>query len=374
MVKIEKQKIVYKNKKIYPAFPSMITLNNGNFFVSFRYAPTEEEGYSHLHSLSKIKTLELDNDFKVVREFDLCDDDEAAKQDTGFFRLSEQQILAYYFRYSFHPECEKALFEKSGNTYIHSENKKTIASLDGVGLSISEDFGQTFSLYRIMTLDGHSKHFAIRGSMCRVGEKILASVYAYKSKNKYQCIIVESENGLNWKKRSLLCQTAVCGDKRIEYVEPSLCYIENHNIIVAFIRSHVTNKGETNVYTSLAFSYDEGVSFTKPILTNIEGHPMHPLVVGDKIALIYGYRKQPYGVRMVVLDAYELIRSKCIDNIDNNNSSEVVAETIIEDKMISGDCGYPWALYDEKSNSVVCCYYGAYKDNVRLIKAVRLAL
>ncbi len=362
-MKILKTKIIYKNKKIYPAFPSMIALENGNFLVAFRYAPIEEKGYSHLHSLSKIKTLELDNDFKVVREFDLCEEDEAAKQDTGFFRISDNQILAYYFRYSFHPECELPLFEKSGNTYIHAKNKNTIASLDGVGLSMSVDGGQTFSPYKLMTLDGHSKHFAIRGSMCRVGDKILACVYAYKSKNKYQCIIVESVDGINWENKSLLCQTVIKGDKRIEYVEPSLCYIEKHDMVVAFIRTHVTVGNDTEVCTSLAFSYDFGSSFTKPRLTKVIGHPMQPVIAGDKIALIYGYREPPYGVQMIVLDIDEFLKTRKIDELE---------KVVLEDKLTSADCGYPWALFEEKT--IVCCYYGIAKDGFQQIKVVRFAL
>ncbi len=362
---MKKSKIIYKNKKIYSAFPSIVTLENGNFLVAFRYAPTEEEGYSHIHSLSKIKTLEINSKLNVIREFDLCEDDEAAKQDMGFFRISDGQILAYYFRYTFHPECEQPLFEKSGNTYIHGKNKNIIASLDGVGLSMSYDNGQTFSPYGLMTLDGHSKHFAIRGSMCRVGEKILGSVYAYKSKNKYQCIIVESTDGLAWQKTNLLCQTVVRGDRRIEYVEPSLCYIQKHNTLVAFIRTHIISGDDTEVYTSLAFSYDFGQNFTKPILTNLKGHPVHPLLVNNRLVLIYGHREPPFGVRMQVLNVDEFVRDKTLDTSD---------EIILEDKMISGDCGYPWAVYDEICDSIVCCYYGAFKDELRCIKALKITL
>ncbi len=163
----------------------------------------------------------------------------------------------------------------------------------------------------------------------------------------------------------MLCETAIKGGKRIEYVEPSLCYIVAHNVLVAFIRTHITIGENTDIYTSLAFSYDKGESFTKPIPTSVKGHPMHPILIGDRLVLIYGYREEPFGVRMIVLDVDEFIRRKTIDT-DN--------EIILEDKMTSGDCGYPWALYDEKAGGIVCCYYGAFKDGVRSIKMLRFAL
>ena len=361
---IKKSKIVYKNKDIYPAFPSIIDINE-NYLLSFRYAPKEKNNYSHLHSLSKVKVLELDTYFNVKRNFDLAPHDEAAKQDTGFFRISKNKILAYYFRYTFHPACEKYLFEKMNTTFIHDESKDIIASLDGVGLCMSEDNGRTFSNHTLMNIDG-AKHFAIRGSMCFVNGKIFAAIYAYKNKNKYQCYIVESEDGLNWKKKTLLCQTIEHNNKKIEYVEPSLCYIEDKNILVAFIRTHVIGK-TTEISTSIACSYDAGATFTKPIFTGISGYPVAPIILDDKLVFIYGYRNAPYGIRMSSIDYSKLEKI----NSKNNISDIITNEIIIEEKMANGDCGYPWAIHNK--DNIVCAYYGSFNDENRVIKAIKLA-
>ncbi len=70
-MKIVASKIIFKNKLLYPAFPSIISVDNKNFLLAFRVAPKEIQGYSHLHSLSKIKVLEIDSKFNIIREFEL---------------------------------------------------------------------------------------------------------------------------------------------------------------------------------------------------------------------------------------------------------------------------------------------------------------
>ncbi|WP_300717733.1 hypothetical protein [uncultured Brachyspira sp.] len=52
-INILDEAVIFEDKKIYAAFPSIIKLNNNKCLISFRTAPKINKHYSHLHSLSK---------------------------------------------------------------------------------------------------------------------------------------------------------------------------------------------------------------------------------------------------------------------------------------------------------------------------------
>lgn len=282
----------------------------------------------------------------------------AAKQDSVLHRMPNGDILCSYFCYSFHPVCEKALFEKMGRTFILSEKKNTLAFLEGVGVCISKDDGQTFSEASYINIDSFS-HFAVRGSMCSVGKSVYSATYAYKkNKDTYQCHLIKTQDGIKWSKLSLLCETKKTNTKKIQYFEPSLLYIKKTKTIAAFIRTHEITKDKVPGYTSLSYSSDSGKTFSSPVKTPIEGYPLHPLSLSDgRFLLVYGYRKKMFGVRMRFMD-------------EHFNFSD---EIILEDEMYSSDCGYPWAI-ETKNKTALIVYYGHYKNGVRFIKLKESAL
>lgn len=345
------ESIVYKDKNFYPSFPSIVKLNENNYLISFRLAPKLSRGYSHLHSLSKAMLLVFNNG-KVKNIFEIGEDDDAAKQDAQLFRYDEDTILAYYFRYTFHPRISKKLLKNY--TYLEYEN--TIALLSGVGVSISKNNGESFSSPYLIKVND-MKNFAIRGSLCRVDSSILMPIYAYKeNNNKYYSYILSSKDFENWRLKSFLTETEKY-DKvsKREYVEPSLLSYKNN--IFAFIRTHDSNG---NSYISISYSKNKGQTFSKPLRTNILGYPLHPLLLSDnRVFLCYGYRLKPYGVRAIVLDSID-----DLFDIDKINYMVDRAEIIIENKMSSADCGYPWCVED--NGSIVCVYYG-HQRSVRSI-------
>ncbi len=360
-IKILDENILYENKNFYPAFPSIICLKKNKYLVSFRLAPKSEKNYSHLHSLSKAIISVVDKN-KITTMFEIGENDSAAKQDPQLFRVDDKTILAYYFRYTFHPLNEKKLFED----YAFIEYNNTIALVDGIGLCISSNNGKTFSKPNIIKLNNGMKHFAIRGNMIKVGNEILAAIYAYKKtknktnknsrKNKYQCYIIASKDLINWKIKTLLCETEIKNDKKIEYFEPSLINYENN--IIAFIRTHFDNRYG---YTSAAYSNDGGKTFSKPEATNIKGYPLNPLLLKDgKLLLTYGYRLKPYGIRARLLEKIKNIDKNIIEHI--NDSKEIIIDNLIK----NSDCGYPSCI--NYKDNIICVYYGCNgKSKVRKI-------
>ncbi len=310
------------------------------------------------------------NKNKTEKIFEFGEYDEAAKQDAQLFRIDEKTIMAYYFRYTFHPMNEKELFKDY--TFIEYDN--TIALLSGIGICISYDNGKSFSnpyiikINQIGELNKNNiimKHFAVRGSICKTGNEILLPIYAYKqNKNKkdykYQCFIISSRDLINWKLKSFLCETdfrKIDGKKsKIEYAEPSLINYKDN--IIAFIRTHIRNE---YTLTSVSYSKDKGKTFSKPILTDIKGYPVNPLILSSgKLLLTYGYRLKKYGIRALVFDSIDDIFSikKINDKIKND-------EIIIDDSMKSSDCGYPWCIED---NGIISCVYYGYDDKNKIRK------
>lgn len=365
-IKILDEAVLYEDKNFYPAFPSIASLGKNKYLASFRLAPKSEKNYSHLHSLSKAIICKIRKN-KIINMFEIGEDDSAAKQDPQLFRADDKTILAYYFRYTFHPLNEKKLLKD----YAFIEYENTIALLDGIGLCISSDNGKTFSKPNIVRLNGglnsEMKNFAIRGNMIKIGNEIFASVYAYKktyNKNnyKYQCYVISSKDFLNWKIKSLLCETEIVNNNKIEYFEPSLLNYKNN--IIAFIRTHFNNRYG---YTSISYSKDKAKTFSKPVPTDIKGYPLNPLILKDGgVLLTYGYRLKPYGIRARVLKETENM-ANMIKNI--NESKEI----IIEDNLNNADCGYPSCINEE--DNIICVYYGCKgKSETRKIFIKKFAL
>lgn len=362
-MKVLDETVLFEDNNSYPAFPSIINLDNKRQLVSFRIAPRIKKHYSHLHSLSK-SMLAIVNKNIQEKVFEFAEEDDAAKQDAQLFRVDEKTILAYYFRYTFHPMNEKELLKDS--TFIEYDN--TIALLSGIGVCISYDNGKTFSKPYVIKINKDNtimKNFAIRGSMCKISDEILAPIYAYKNNTnkkdpKYQCYIISSKDLINWKIKTFLCETEfqkINGKKsKIEYVEPSLLSYKNN--IISFIRTHVDNEYGL---TSISCSNDKGKTFSKPQFTNIKGYPLNPLILNNgKLFLTYGYRLKPYGIRAILLDNVEDVFDIEKINYKVNND-----EIIIDSSMKSNDCGYPWCV--ENDNIISCVYYG-YKDKNKMRK------
>ena len=364
-INILDEKILFENENLYPAFPSIINLDNKRQLISFRTAPRIKKHYSHLHSLSKAMLTIADiSKNKIEKIFEFAEEDDAAKQDAQLFRADGKTIIAYYFRYTFHPMNEKELLKNY--TFIEYDN--TIALLSGIGVCISYDNGKTFSnpyTIKISKDNAIMKNFAIRGSMCKISDEIFAPIYAYKSNTnkkdpKYQCYIISSKDLINWKIKTFLCETEFkkINDKKskIEYVEPSLLHYKNN--IVSFIRTHINNEYGL---TSISYSNDKGKTFSKPVFTDIKGYPLNPLILSDgKLLLTYGYRLKPYGVRAIVFDNADDIFDIYKINYKANNE-----EIIIDSDMKSTDCGYPWCI---ENNGIISCVYYGYKDKNKIRK------
>jgi hypothetical protein len=103
-------------------------------------------------------------------------------------------------------------------------------------------------------------------------------------------------------------------------------------------------------------SDDNGWTWSEPIQTAIWGYPAHLLALPDgRVICVYGYRAQPYGIRLVV-------------SYDGCNSWETSHILSIRDDLPNKNLGYPSSVLAD-DGSIYTVYYGESIDGITSIQA-----
>lgn len=135
-------------------------------------------------------------------------------------------------------------------------------------------------------------------------------------------------------------------------IMPSSILTEDGHIITA-LRMHAGNKN----WIELFASDDEGRSWkwlcTPVEDTGIGGNPPMLLRLNDgRLCLIYGYRKQPYGIRM---------------KLSSDGGITWSDEFLIRDDGGNHDIGYPRAVQLNDGRLIIAYYFNDHKDGERYI-------
>jgi hypothetical protein len=105
----------------------------------------------------------------------------------------------------------------------------------------------------------------------------------------------------------------------------------------------------------------DGRDWSPAQLHQLIGHPFHPLPLADgRLLLSYGYRAEPFGIRLRLLD-------RPGDNPDD------YPEIIVRDDGLCADLGYPWAV-QLADGRVLLCYYLTDAEGIRHIAGTWLEL
>ena len=354
--------IIFKKENLYPAMPCAACTKEGEILVVFRCAPREKRGYTHLHSLSTIMlTRSIDRGATWSQPEEIARKDLLAKQDPHLFIADDGTILLYYFRYLFHPESELPSIENNRNlVYLHAKKKHAVATLRGLGITVSTDGGRTFTDPRPVSLPGVPS-CAVRGRAVQLAnDRILLATYARKQDSRYCIDIIASEDrGESW---YLYTENVVSTKRRkgidTEYVEPSLL-LDPGGRLHLFARTH---EGDERAYTSRCYSDDSGASFSGLRKTPVSGFPLDPCMLSNKRVFIsYGWREsKPYGVRYRIgtPDVSDLGKA---EEIRSGRSSS------------TPDCGYPWAVQLD-NETVLLVHYRCDSRGVRSIEGELISL
>ncbi|RYZ83285.1 MAG: exo-alpha-sialidase [Proteobacteria bacterium] len=107
-----------------------------------------------------------------------------------------------------------------------------------------------------------------------------------------------------------------------------------------------------------AYSFNSGLSWSRPKSTEIFGQPAHLLPLSDgRVLCTYGYRKKPYGIRAII-------------SYDRGMTWDMKNEIILRDDGLSWDLGYPMTL-QLSDGAFFTVYYMSDKNGIRYIEGTR---
>jgi len=354
--------IIYQDDKYYCAFPSLVMRKDGEILCAFRRAPNRVRfwnapGYSHTDANSYLVLVRSKDSGKTW-----TDEPElilahplGGSQDPCMAQLADGSIVCTSYGWALVPEQAK---DKLQDTMVHP----SYAFLGGY-LVRSEDGGKSWRGPIVpmhvpvdATLDALGQPVAAynRGEMIqRKDGKLYWAVCANKADQPRRAsvhLLTSSDRGETWE---YACQIAE--DDVAQFNETSLVETAKGDI-VAFMRTE--DFGGKIAY---ARSTDGGKSFGKWQNGEFFGHPFQATRLADgRVFLIYGYRKEPFGIRA------KLLNPECTDIVE-------APELVIRDDGGNGDLGYPWSV-QLKDGRILAAYYFNKGDGPRHIAGSVIAV
>ena len=367
-----KDVVLYRDSRYYAAFPSVVSTAS-DLLVLFRRAPdprwllsqeslaTKDQLVFHVSPRSHIAQVRMDHDLNRLSEARVLPMNvDAVDQDPSLLSLRNGRILVASFGwYPMPPAAASRLTdEQLRRGYGSSETTGCLYFPWGSFVRTSDDGGTTWSDQHMLapvpnapSLVPGKHHWPggfVRGRVVeKNGELLLATygIFPNVSRASSAHLFASRDGGVTWSYRA-----PIAADERgeVHFHEPSLCLLEDGSLI-AFIR---TAGLEDHLVTCI--SKDDGRSWLPWQKRNVVGSPYDPVHLADgRIALIYGYRHKPYGIRGRILDP----------NASNIDQAE---EFVIRDDGLSTDIGYPWSVLLPNGN-ILIVYYWHIDDGIRHI-------
>ncbi len=189
---------------------------------------------------------------------------------------------------------------------------------------------------------------ATRGTLVERNGTVMGLAYALGAGGKYGAHVFRITHGGDCEWGASLSMPEDIGNGSL--LEPSLVATDEGDLI-AFFR---TSKIDDRIVS--ARSTDSGATFGEWTSHQAVGHPCMPLRLRDgRIAIAYGYRQKPYGIRLRVMKS------------DGRNLDDA-KEIILRDDGRGADLGYPWML-ELDDGRILVAYYWISEDYRRRIEA-----
>ena len=373
IVKVLRHETLYRHARFHAAFPSIGRFSDGNLLLAFRRArdamwlvPEEKRaGYDllgrmdHIDSRSHIMLLELDpsGDIEESSTDLLPFNPEASDQDPSLLLLPGDDVLLASFSYYPLPGDVDGLLRSRTETEDSTAGCRYLSW--GCHTSVrGRQPGDWRFHHRFIEPDGgygvwlghadrHPRLGAVRGQPVQMGDELLLAVYWGIEEG--SALFASVDGGSSWRFKSLIARDAAGA---VAYLEPALCR-EGEGGLVCFFRTAGANG---RLATSRSA---DGLHWETPGLHGLVGHPFHPLVLDDgRVLLSYGYRHEPYGVRLRLLESAAA---------DPDGADEV----IVRDDGLCPDIGYPWGV-QLRDGRVLLVYYWTDRQGMRGIEATWL--
>ncbi len=374
-MKVLQHKVLYRAMRFHAAFPSIVRFSDDNLLLAFRRArnglwlvPEDRKHemdpinrMDHIDSRSHIALMELDPSGEhPVGDLDLMPcDPEAGDQDPSLLLVENDRVfLASMSWYPLPSDVTEMLLAKKPPDERHPGCRYLFW---GGHTSLRErEPGRWLAHHRYLQPDGgfggplregSLKILVgpIRGQALRRGDEVLLPVYSGVETG--CALFVSGDQGDTWHYTGRI---AVDPEQQVTYQEPALCE-DGQGGLVCFMR---TADADGRLATSRS---DDGITWQLAVLHDLVGHPFHPLVLNDgRVLLSYGYRDEPYGIRVRLLDGPA-------------SNPDDAQEIVVRDDGLCADLGYPWAV-QLRDGRVLLAYYWTDEEGTRQIIGTWLEL
>ena len=334
----------------YFGWPSITRMKNGTLVVAasgFRNAHVCPFGRSIVCSSSDNGKSWTSP--KVVNDFPLDD------RDTGIITLSNDDLLISWFSTDTRKSSVGAEYQKNEDLefvrrYSNCFRKMTDEAAGrwlGSWIRTSSDAGETWrSPVKVDVTAPHGPILLNNGEILYFGKEFITDMKGFNAGTGGIAAIKSADNGLTWEKIGTV--PLYRGTTESQYHEPHVAELSNGTLLglIRVENSHGTKdleeSGLTNFSLMQTISKDGGRSWSAAEPFHFHGSPPHLLYHSSgAIVCVYGYRKSPFGERLM---------------ISNDNGLSWVYNYILRDDGPDRDLGYP-ASVELDDGSIFTIYY-----------------
>jgi sialidase-1 len=293
-----KRVTIYKSADHFEAHTCVAQLKNGDVVVTF--CETREKEHEDYDSVYLVRSTDNGKTFDPSTRVPVWEQPEHFGSDIPLItQLSDGNILMCHLVNSFHGR--KGILEDMGS---QSEELMRAKGTEGTWLSRSTDNGYTWEPgYKanaepmrwtmpadsILELPNGTLLMAVLGQLHTRRER--------KDQEPIRSVLLRSDNGgLDWEHWSTI---AFDPAEIISFDEPALGRNKD-GVLVCMMRTEHLPRGR-HQHMWVAYSKDDGESWSRPEATNIWGYPADLVLLADgRMLATYSYRRAPYGVRGVI--------------------------------------------------------------------------
>ena len=371
-MKIISHETVYRDEQ-YVAFPNFARLSDGRVLLAFRHAAERQKEYgthTHVDPTARIGYIESTDGGKTFgKEFHvILDSPTMSDQDPCLNVLSDGRVIATYFHWDLAPlgEGPAKWGEENFARYGRTLHGKYDCFHIGIAYSISDDNCKTWRHYPILRMEGLPICSGVRGNIIELPDgDLIMPFYGclnYGEANRVG-LLKSTDRGETWTHLSVMAFDA---DHEKQFLEPNIFRTQSGKVVGLFrTQSDFLKPGvkfsDTYLNLHVSESFDNGATFrpVKEFDNCWTSSPVHALQLrSGKVLLSYGYRKDPYGIRIRVCDG---------ELTDISEPEEI----ILRDDAPNGDLGYPHAIQLD-DGEILVSYYISDPDGIRTIAVTRL--
>lgn len=289
---------IYYNPDRFTAHTCVEQLQNGEVIVTF--CETRALKHEDFDTVYLVRSVDGGRTFDPDTRVSVWQPPSHFGSDIPLIKqLSDGSILMNHLVNSFHEE--KGILEDFGS---QSEELIRANGTEGTWVSRSLDNGHTWDAgYKInaepmrWTMPADSVLELPDGTLLMAVLGQLHTRRERKDQEPIRSVCLRSDNkGENWEHWSTI---AFDPAEIISFDEPALGRTADGVLVCMMRTEHLPRGRHQNMW--VAFSHNNGESWSRPEATNIWGYPADLTLLNDgRMLATYGYRREPYGVRGVI--------------------------------------------------------------------------